>query len=123
MQGIKEKTDPKGAGPKTVSLPITGMSCASCAAKIEKGITGLSGIITASVNFATEKISITYDPEKVHLNDFVQTIKELGYGAGVESVSIPVQGMSCASCVKKITDALNRVNGVVNASVNFATER
>ena len=123
MREIKEKTDAKGAGTKTVSLPITGMSCASCAAKIEKGITGLSGIITASVNFATEKISITYDPEKVHLNDFVQTIKELGYGAGVESVTISVRGMSCASCVQKVTKALNRVEGVVSASVNFAAER
>lgn len=110
-------------GAKTVSLPITGMSCASCAAKIEKGITGLSGIVTASVNFATEKISITYEPEKVHLNDFVKTIKELGYGAGVESVIISVRGMTCASCVAKVTKALNRVEGVVSASVNFAAER
>ena len=123
MREIKEKAAAKGAGAKTVSLPITGMSCASCAAKIEKGITGLSGIITASVNFATEKISITYDPEKVHLNDFVKTIKELGYGAGVESVTISVRGMSCASCVQKVTKALNRVDGVVSASVNFAAER
>ena len=122
MREVKEKADAKGAG-KTVSLPITGMSCASCAAKIEKGITGLSGIVTASVNFATEKISVTYDPDKVHLNDFVKTIKELGYGAGVESVTISVRGMSCASCVAKVTKALNRVDGVVSASVNFAAER
>lgn len=122
MREIKGNSVAKGAG-KTVSLPITGMSCASCAAKIEKGITGLSGIITASVNFATEKISITYDPEMVHLNDFVKTIKELGYGAGVESVAISVRGMSCATCVQKVTKALNRVEGVVSASVNFAAER
>jgi len=120
--GIKS-APARGARVKTVVLPITGMSCASCAERIEKGLTGLSGIVTASVNFAAENITASYDPDKVHLNAFVQTIKELGYGAGVESVSIPVQGMSCASCVKKITDALNRVNGVVNASVNFATER
>lgn len=112
-----------GRGLKTVSLPITGMSCASCAARIEKGVTGLSGIVKASVNFAAEKIAITYDPGKVHLNDFVKTIKELGYGAGVESVAISVRGMSCASCVQKVTKALNAVDGVVSASVNFAAER
>lgn len=123
MEGAEKPAGDKAGKVKTVVLPITGMSCASCAARIQKGLTGLSGIVTASVNFAAANVSITYDPDKVHLNDFIQTIKELGYHAGVESVSIPVQGMSCASCVKKITDALNRVDGVVNASVNFATER
>lgn len=130
----KEKRPPahahplKEAGPaprniKKVSLPITGMSCASCAAKIEKGLTGLSGIIEASVNFASEKVNIAYDPDGVHISDFIKTIKELGYGAGVASVAIPVKGMSCASCVEKVTKALNALDGVVSASVNFATEK
>lgn len=123
MREVEKLGASETANAKTVSLPITGMSCASCAAKIEKGITGLSGIITANVNFATEKITITYDPEKVHLNDFVQTIKELGYGAGVESVSISIRGMSCASCVQKVTKAFLKVDGVVSASVNFASEK
>ncbi|MDP2688651.1 MAG: copper ion binding protein, partial [Deltaproteobacteria bacterium] len=110
-------------GLKTATLPITGMSCASCAAKIEKGLSGLSGIEEASVNFAAEKVSISYDPAKVHINDFVKAIRELGYGAGVESVVLPVQGMSCAACVEKINRALTAVPGVVSASVNFATEK
>ncbi len=110
-------------GLKTATLPITGMSCASCAAKIEKGLSGLSGIEGASVNFAAEKVSISYDPAKVHINDFVKAIKELGYGAGVDSVVLPVQGMSCAACVEKINRALTAVPGVVSASVNFATEK
>ncbi|MBI4949442.1 MAG: heavy metal translocating P-type ATPase [Deltaproteobacteria bacterium] len=108
---------------RRVSLPITGMSCASCATKIEKGLTGLSGIVEASVNFAAEKINISYNPDDVHVSDFVKAIKELGYGAGVASVSIAVKGMSCASCVEKVTKALNAVDGVVSASVNFATEK
>ena len=99
------------------------MSCASCATKIEKGLTGLSGIVEASVNFASEKINISYNPDDVHVSDFVKAIKELGYGAGVASVSVPVKGMSCASCVEKVTKALNAVDGVVLASVNFATEK
>jgi len=120
--GIKRKPAVKG-GLKSLGLPITGMSCASCAAKIEKGLSGLSGIVKAEVNFAAEKVFVTYDPEKVHIEDFVKTVKELGYGAGVESVSISITGMSCASCVKKVTDALNRVDGVVSAYVNFAAEK
>jgi Cu+-exporting ATPase len=111
------------AGLKKVEIPITGMSCASCVAKIEKGLSKMSGIVDAKVNFATEKASITFDPSQVHMGDFVSTIDDLGYEAGMEKVTFPIQGMSCASCVKKVEDALNGLEGVVRASVNFATER
>ncbi|GMR05304.1 MAG: heavy metal translocating P-type ATPase [Thermodesulfobacteriota bacterium] len=111
------------AGLKTVELPITGMSCASCAAKIEKGLNKLSGIRKASVNFATEKVTVSYDPRKVHLKQFVDAIKDLGYGAGVGTVTLPLQGMSCSSCVSKIETALAGLDGVIGATVNFATEK
>jgi Cu+-exporting ATPase len=111
------------AGLKKVEIPITGMSCASCVAKIEKGLSKMSGIADAKVNFATEKASITFDPSQVHMGDFVSTINDLGYEAGMEKTTFPIQGMSCASCVKKVENALNGLQGVVRASVNFATER
>jgi Cu+-exporting ATPase len=110
-------------GLKKVELPITGMSCASCVAKIEKGLSKMSGIVDAKVNFATEKASVTFDPSRAHMGDFVATIEDLGYEAGVEKVTLPIHGMSCASCVKKVEDALNGLGGVVRASVNFATEK
>jgi Cu+-exporting ATPase len=110
-------------GLKKVDLPITGMSCASCVAKIEKGLSKMSGIADAKVNFATEKATISFDPSQVHIGDFVSTIRDLGYEAGVEKVALPIHGMSCASCVKKVETALNSLEGVVKASVNFATER
>jgi Cu+-exporting ATPase len=108
---------------KKVELPITGMSCASCVARIEKGLSTMSGIVDAKVNFATERASITFDPSRAHMGDFVATIKDLGYEAGTEKVTMPIHGMSCASCVKKVEDALNGLEGVARASVNFATER
>lgn len=110
-------------GLKKVELPITGMSCASCVARIEKGLSKMSGIVNAKVNFATEKATITFDPAGAHIGDFVATIKDLGYEAGLDKVTLPIQGMSCASCVKKVENALNGLEGVVRASVNFATER
>jgi Cu+-exporting ATPase len=110
-------------GLKRVNLPVTGMSCASCVARIEKGLSKMSGIAEAKVNFATEKAAVTFDPAKIHLGDFVATIRDLGYEAGVEKATFPVQGMSCASCVKRVEDALGRLEGVVQATVNFATER
>ena len=126
----KEQTDGKKPtasmakeGAKKVELSITGMSCASCVARIEKGLSKMSGIVDARVNFATEKATITFDPSRVRMGDFVSTVKELGYEAGVEKVTLPIHGMSCASCVKKVENALSRLDGVVQASVNFATER
>ncbi len=108
---------------KKVTLPVTGMSCASCAARIEKVLSGLSGIEEASVNFAAEKVTVSYDPDRVRINDFIKTVKELGYGAGAATVVLPIQGMSCASCVEKISKGLNGMEGVVSATVNFATEK
>jgi Cu+-exporting ATPase len=108
---------------KRVEVPITGISCASCVAKIEKGLSRMSGIAEAKVNFATEKATIAFDPSRVRMGDFVATIHDLGYEAGMEKVTLPIHGMSCASCVKKVENALNGLEGVVRATVNFATER
>ncbi len=121
----EKKPTPLGAREnlKRVELSITGMSCASCVARIEKGLSEMSGIADAKVNFATERATITFDPSRLTMGDFVATIKDLGYEAGVEKATFLVQGMSCASCVKKVEDALNGLKGVVRASVNFATER
>jgi Cu+-exporting ATPase len=126
---IKEEAEKKqpavagGESLKKVELPITGMSCASCVGRIEKGLSRMSGIVDAKVNLATEKGTITFDPSRVQLGDFVAAIKDLGYEAGMEKLVLPIQGMSCASCVKKVENALNGLEGVVRATVNFATER
>ncbi len=115
-EGIKE-------GGKKIDLPIKGMSCASCAAKVEKGLSAVTGVEVASVNFATEKATITFDPQKTNIASFIQTVKNLGYDANIEKVVLPIQGMTCASCVQKVEKALNSTQGVIHASVNFATEK
>src|SRR4030042_1460305 len=112
----------KGSGRRVV-LPIRGMSCASCAVNIEKGLSHVEGVVDANVNFATEKATVTFDPAHVTVGDLVKTVKDLGYEAGVERITVPIQGMSCASCVQKVQTALKNVPGVVKASVNFATEK
>ena len=99
------------------------MSCASCAAKIEKGLSTVTGVDRATVNFATEKATIAFDPSKAKAEDFIKTIKELGYQTGIEKSVFPIQGMTCASCVEKVERALNSTLGVIHASVNFATEK
>jgi Cu+-exporting ATPase len=124
---VEDAKDKESAIPgerlKKVELPVTGMTCASCVARIEKGLSKMSGIVDAKVNFGTERATISFDPSRVQIGDFVSAIKDLGYEAGMEKVTLPVHGMSCASCVKKVENAISGLEGVVRASVNFATER
>jgi Cu+-exporting ATPase len=106
-----------------IDLPITGMSCASCAAKIEKGLDSVEGVSKSSVNFAAEKATVFFDPAQTNLSQLIEKVKDLGYGAKVEKVTLPIQGMTCASCVNKVEKALSSLKGVIQVNVNFATER
>lgn len=106
-----------------IDLPITGMSCASCAAHIQEGLSGLKGVNSSSVNFAAEKATVFYDQSLVSVEDFIRTIKEQGYDVSITKILLPVKGMTCASCVANVQNALSSLPGVKSASVNFATEK
>ncbi|MGJ7045700.1 heavy metal translocating P-type ATPase [Thermoanaerobacterium thermosulfurigenes] len=108
--------------PEKATLKITGMTCASCAARIEKGLKNLEGIDEANVNLAVEKATVVYDPEKVDIDDMTKKIEDLGYGVVRDKADLVLIGMSCASCATKIEKTLNKLPGVYKASVNFATE-
>jgi len=105
---------------KKLELPISGMTCAACAAKIERGVSKLAGIVEANANCATDTLTVVYDPERSSAKEFVKTIRELGYDAGVERLTLPVAGIHCASCVAHIERELTKLDGVVRATVNFA---
>lgn len=81
------------------------------------------GVRSASVNFASEKASVTYDPSAVSVSDLTKVIRDLGYAVSVAKITLPVKGMTCASCVKTVQDSLSSLDGVVSASVNFASEK
>ena len=117
-----ELKDPKKEVER-IDLPISGMSCASCAAKIEKGLSGIDGVSKASVNFAAEKATVTYHPAQADLSRFISKVKDLGYQVRTEKATLPIQGMTCSSCVNKVEKSLRSLNGVIDVSVNFATER
>lgn len=121
-KGVRELSQTP-SGLNRISIPIGGMSCAGCAANIEKGLSRLEGVAQASVNFATERVTVVYDPNLVEPGRFVQTIQDLGYQAEVDKVTIPIRGMACASCVEKIERALSRLEGVIQVNVNFATQQ
>ena len=107
-----------------LTLPITGMTCANCAANIERGVKKLKGVADASVNFAAENAAVSFDPQQLQLRDVVAKIHNSGFGVTTAKIEMPVTGMTCANCAANIERALNKKTaGVVNAAVNFATER
>ncbi len=108
---------------KRVRIPVTGMSCAACAARIESALSKIDGVKEAAINFAAGWATVLYDPAVVNLNSLLAAIKDLGYGASTAKYIIPIKGMTCAACQARVENALKGVDGVVSAQVNLATER
>jgi P-type Cu+ transporter len=106
-----------------IDLPVRGMTCASCVARIEKGLADVPGVHEVSVNLAMERATLTYDPARVGVEDITKAIQELGYDVPAEKLTLLIGGMTCASCVAAIEKALSAVPGVVRASVNLGTEK
>jgi len=104
-------------------IHITGMTCTTCAATIEKGLAETPGVEQANVSFASEKASVEYDPTKVDLAKIKHTISQIGYGVATKKSIFPVSGMTCASCVARVEEALSGVTGVISANVNLASEK
>ncbi|MFZ2055699.1 MAG: heavy metal translocating P-type ATPase [Candidatus Aminicenantales bacterium] len=118
-----EVHEAKAAGAQRLDLPVRGMSCAGCAANIQKNLGRLKGVAKANVNFANSMATIIFDPAVVKPDAFISSIKEIGYDVGTVTAEIPIEGIVCASCVQKIEKALLDVRGVLKAAVNLATGR
>ncbi len=101
-------------------IPIDGMTCASCVARVEKGLSRVDGVASASVNLAAKTASVTVDPGRVGPRALASVIRDIGYQVPTETLSFPVEGMTCASCVARIEEALAAVPGVLSASVSLA---
>src|SRR5215211_4116614 len=135
-----------------VTFPVTGMTCASCVNRVEKAIGKVPGIERAAVNLATERATVNYDPRQTTVADIAAAVERAGYGVAdlpgepfapepasptplsgdgtndaplpesAEAV-LPIEGMTCASCVRRVEKGLSKVPGVSAANVNLATER
>lgn len=107
---------------KEVQLPITGMTCAACAIRIEKGLKKVEGVEEANVNLALEKASIKFNPDEANVDHFIKKINDLGYGLATEKVEFDIIGMTCAACATRIEKGLNKLEGITKANVNLALE-
>lgn len=108
---------------QTAILPIEGMTCASCVAHVQHGLKEVEGVLDANVNLATEQASVVLDPRLVPLTRLVDAVRDTGYDVTTKTVSLPIGGMTCASCVAHVEGALAKTPGVVSANVNLATEK
>lgn len=126
MGDVKMK---KVIGLSIQTVKIKGMSCTTCASKIENKLKKMEGINNVNVNFASEKAQIEFDSSIIKLDEIILKIADLGYEAVaemedvLERVTFKINGMTCSTCANKIEKALRDIEGVNQASVNFAVEK
>lgn len=101
-------------------VKIAGMSCASCAARIEKSLAALDGVQAANVNFAMERLTVEFDARTTSVDAIVRNVKDAGYAVVTQKQEFNIQGMTCAACAARIERAVIKVPGVLKANVNFA---
>ena len=108
---------------RKIVLPIQGMTCASCANHVTRALKKVPGVADAQVNLATEKATVTFENGAVPLQDLIQAVRDAGYDVATETITLPIGGMTCASCVNHVARALKKVPGVLEVNVNLATEK
>ena len=141
--GIEPDTSHLSAVTSEVSFGVTGMTCASCVRRIEKALSKVAGVANATVNLATERATVNFDPAQADIASLAAAVQKAGYGVRdlpvsqpaaeakpmaeakpvADELSLPIEGMTCASCVMRVEKALGKVPGVHKASVNLATEQ
>jgi Cu+-exporting ATPase len=108
---------------ENITLLITGMTCVNCAANLERSLNKIVGIREVAVNFASNRATVRFDSGQVKITDLVNNIQHAGYGVVLNHLELLVTGMTCVNCAANIERTLNKkVKGVVQASVNFASE-
>ncbi|CAI2046052.1 heavy metal translocating P-type ATPase [Serratia quinivorans] len=119
---LKPDSTPAMSQVSRLSLPVDGMTCASCVGRVERALKAVPGVDIASVNLATERADLTFsgaaDPQAA-----VRAIENAGYNVREETTELAIEEMTCASCVGRVEKALNQIPGVLEANVNLATER
>ena len=121
MPGTTE-THSRAQAEGVLDIPIEGMTCASCVARVEKALQAVPGVARASVNLATERAAVEFSGG-ADFGAIVRAVDTAGYVVREGTTELAIEGMTCASCVARVEKALERVPGVLGASVNLATER
>ena len=112
---------------KQMTLPVLGMTCANCVASVERNSKKVVGVTNATVNFANEKVTFSYDPTVIKgqavTTAVIEKVKRAGFEIPTAELDLVLLGMTCANCAANIERALNKVDGVLTATVNYANEK
>jgi P-type Cu+ transporter len=108
-------------GGDRLSIPVTGMTCAACASRVQRKLERADGVRDATVNFGTERATVVYDPSRLTAAELVGLVESAGYGARTEQVVLPVAGLEWAATAEPVERELRALRGVIRASVNLAT--
>ncbi len=106
-----------------LDLPVTGMTCAACVRNVERALKRTEGVETATVNIATERATVSFDPSHTNTRSVIDSISNAGYGVVQATMELPITGMTCAACVRNVERALRKPSGILDVNVNLATER
>ncbi len=108
---------------KQIVLPVTGMTCANCVATIERNLKKESGVQTAVVNLSSERATVEFDPALVGLDTLIGRVEKAGYGIATGEADLRIRGMSDDNDARRLQKALEKIDGVRQVTVSFATER
>src|SRR5574341_1169725 len=108
---------------KQLTLPITGMTCANCVATVERNLKKLEGVQTAVVNLSSERATVEFDAAKLGLSDFIARVNRAGYGVATGEADLIIKRLADDNDARRLEKALTNLEGVLEAQVNFATEK
>ncbi|MFZ4549603.1 MAG: cation transporter, partial [Bacteroidales bacterium] len=108
---------------KTATMPVTGLTCVNCASLIDTNVKKMHGVNDANVDFASEKLTINFDPALVSEKNIVEAIKRIGYGVATGKVELPIVGMQDNTDALTLEKILAKQNGVLSVGVGYGNER
>ena len=108
---------------KTIIMPVTGLSCSNCAIRVETNVRKLPGVKEANVDFASEKLNITFDPSLLSENEIIAGVRKIGYDIAIGKFELPITGMQDHTDALTLEKLILRQNGVIAASVSYGNER
>ncbi len=108
--------------PKRIDIPITGMTCAACVKAVEKTLKNIEGVEDVTVNLASEKATVIAE-KPLDIKGIEEAVRSEGYGVLINRIDFAVKGMTCAACVAAVEKALRSLDGVMNVTVNLASEK
>jgi Cu+-exporting ATPase len=108
---------------KKVTIDVLGMTCAACSSRIEKTLNKQDGVESVAVNLLANRATIEFDQDKIKESEIIKIIEKTGYDVPLITTNLLIEGMTCAACSTRVDKALNKIEGVVKANVNLATNK